>query len=195
VERAYSAYWHLRHYGGETLSFQEALEAEPERLESTGGQLKASGFIKYAYFSGGCYGSQIKTYLDCFPRENFQFFVTDDLKTGYSQTMNIIYDFLGVKSIANQKARISNQASRIRSRSIYQWIRRKSIFKEFLKPFISTSSRYKLKNLLQKMIMTSDPYPPMDSTLARILRCRYLDEIVLLESLIGRDLSSWKVER
>jgi len=42
------------------------------------------------------------------------------------------------------------------------------------------------------MNMTADPYPPMDPDLVSILRQRYLDEIRLLETMIGRDLSAWK---
>ena len=50
VARAYSAYWHLRNYGGEQLSFRKSLIAEEERLKLNSDRLNASGFIKFAYF-------------------------------------------------------------------------------------------------------------------------------------------------
>jgi len=64
--------------------------------------------------------------------------------------------------------------------------------KELIKPFLSQSFRFKLKNTLQNMNMIAEPYPPMDPDLVSILRQRYLDEIRLLEPMIGRDLSVWK---
>jgi hypothetical protein len=72
------------------------------------------------------------------------------------------------------------------------WIRKRSFLKELLKPLLPQSSRFKLKNRLLDMNMTLDPYPLLDNDLGRSLRHRYLDEIQLLESLIGRDLSAWK---
>jgi len=192
VKRAYSAYWHLKHYGGESLSFREALEAETSRLASNGDQLKASGFIKYAYFQGGCYATQLQPYLNCFPYKNFRFFLTEDLQTNFSQSLQEIYEFLGVQSIPGQQSNVRNQASRMRSKILYGWIRRRSFLKELIKPFLSQSIRFKLKNTLQNMNMTAEPYPPMDPDLVSILRQRYLDEIRLLETMIGRDLSAWK---
>jgi hypothetical protein len=192
VARAYSAYWHLRHYGGEALDFVEALAAEPSRLQNNGEALKVSGFIKYAYFQGGCYASQLEVFFKYFPRESFLFLLSDDLRTDYVGTISSIYAFLGVESPEAIQPVVSNAARKMRSMGFYRFLRRGSKVKTLLKPLLPDWLRGKIKSTLIEINMTPAAYPPLDPVIAKNLRIQYMDEITRLESLIGRNLDHWK---
>jgi hypothetical protein len=194
VARAYSAYWHLRHYGGETLSFEEALAAEDERFDRQKERLSAEGILRFAYFRGGCYDQQLRSFLDHFPPEQCLFLLTEDLQQDYTGTMRTLFAFLGVDTEVELAALASNAARQVRSRSFYQAIRQSSALKELVKPLLPQRLRYRLKQGLLNLNMKPAPYPPINPDTARELRARYLPHIEALEAMIGRDLSAWKSE-
>jgi hypothetical protein len=194
VARAYSAYWHLRHYGGETLSFEEALLAEDERFAQQRERLSAEGILRFTYFRGGCYDQQLRSYLDRFPREQCLFLLTEDLQADYAGTVHTLFAFLGVETEIEVAARASNTARQVRSRSFYSAIRQPSALKALIKPWLPQRLRYKLKQGLLNLNMKPAPYPPINPDTARQLRGRYQPHIEALEDMIGRDLSAWKSE-
>lgn len=76
VERAYSHYRHHVKLGEESLSFEDALAAEDERLA---GQEEAiirddghdeTAFRLYSYKARGYYAEQLKRWFECFDRES-----------------------------------------------------------------------------------------------------------------------------
>jgi hypothetical protein len=76
VDRAYSHYNYLRRVGVEPLtSFEEALEAEPERLAGEVDKMMADPSYKsrnhwhFSYAARGLYADQLKVLLQLFPRE------------------------------------------------------------------------------------------------------------------------------
>jgi hypothetical protein len=101
VERAYSHYCHERVLGHEWLSFQEALEAEEERL--AGEELRLmrdedySSFAHrhYSYFARGCYAAQLRRWLDVFPREQFLVLPSEQLFSDPAATIRRVLGFLG----------------------------------------------------------------------------------------------------
>jgi hypothetical protein len=194
VARAYSAYWHLRNYGGETLSFEEALAVEEERFAQQKERLSAEGILRFAYFRGGCYDQQLTSFLDHFSREQCLFLLTEDLQQDYAGTMHTLFAFLGVEPTVELAARASNTARQVRSRSFYSAIRQPSTLKELVKPLLPQQLRYRLKQELLNLTMKPAPYPPINPDTARQLRARYLPHIEALEDMIGRDLSAWKSE-
>lgn len=66
VSRAYSHYWHARRYGKETLSFEDALQAEPERLAGADRRTRNS----YSYLDRGRYLGQLEALTDLFGRDS-----------------------------------------------------------------------------------------------------------------------------
>ena len=145
-------------------------------------------------FKGGCYSSQLRPFINTFPKENFLFLITDDLHNNFPATMHSVYKFLNVKNIQNKSVSASNPAQKIRSMTFYKLIRKPSFLKEFFKPFISNSTRHKLKLALQQFNMKKTSYPPLEEDLAKELRERYMVEISELEKIINRDLSLWVKE-
>jgi hypothetical protein len=77
VDRAFSHYWHQFKRGHETLSFAEAVEAEPRRLEGELERIVADpGYSSYewhhhSYVTRGRYQGQLARWMDLFPRDRF----------------------------------------------------------------------------------------------------------------------------
>ena len=75
VRRAYSHYWHERDKGREKLSFEDAIAAEPERIDReherlARGEIERSAAHQYfSYLARGRYAEQIERWLRFYPRE------------------------------------------------------------------------------------------------------------------------------
>jgi len=102
VKRAYSHYCHARNnwhtprhraagYPQETLSFEEAIEAEPERLKSGLYSIRHQ-----SYFTKGLYADQLRHFFERFPRKQFFVFLFETFVTSPQSVLYEIYQFLGV---------------------------------------------------------------------------------------------------
>jgi Sulfotransferase domain len=77
VDRAYSHYWHQFKRGHETLSFREAVEAEPGRLAGEVERIVADpSYVSYerhhhSYLARGVYVDQLTRWMEHIPRDRF----------------------------------------------------------------------------------------------------------------------------
>jgi hypothetical protein len=118
VDRAYSHYCHARKhwhqekyrklgYPVETLSFEQALEAEADRLKSGEFHIRHQ-----SYFSKGLYADQLEFYYQRFNRENFFICLLEDLVQDPASLLAGIFTFLGVDpefTIENIDIRLNSQ--------------------------------------------------------------------------------------
>jgi hypothetical protein len=102
VRRAYSHYWHERHKGREDLSFEAAIDAEPERLGRAEEQL-ATGEIEqsrehqlHGYLARGRYAEQLERWLAAYPRESLLVLRFEALAAEPLETLNAALAFLGL---------------------------------------------------------------------------------------------------
>lgn len=102
VDRAYSHYQMVRREGNEPLSFEEAIEAEPDRL---GGEVdrmasdpryRSWAYRSWAYLDRGRYAEQLERWFAVFPRERFLLLSFDELATDQQAVFSRMYAFLGV---------------------------------------------------------------------------------------------------
>lgn len=102
IKRAWSHYCHaVRHwshpsyrekgYPIEELSFEEAIEAEPERMASGRFHIRHQ-----SYFSKGLYAQQLERYFRLFDRELMYVVLYDDFIRDVAGIVSSIYTFLGV---------------------------------------------------------------------------------------------------
>jgi hypothetical protein len=96
TERAISHYFHEQRKGKETLSLQDALDAEESRLASINGNYKSEEFLRHAYKTRGLYCEQIKRFLDYFPKEQLLILNNDDFAKNPDLTLQEIFEFVGV---------------------------------------------------------------------------------------------------
>jgi Sulfotransferase domain len=194
VSRAYSWYWNMVREGKEDLDFDEALRVEGCRLKQNRYELYQRGSMVYGYSAGSRYASLLQPYLELFSPENFFFVFQDDLKTRVNETCEDIFEFLGIESSIQISTSNSNPASMPRSWLLHKILRRRSLLKEGIKPFIPSRVRRTLKIRMMQVNLKETPYMPLDSQLADEMRLSYRTEIEWLEKITGRDLSSWKAE-
>ena len=194
VSRAYSWYWNMVREGREDLNFDKALRVEERRLKHNRYELYQLGSMVYGYSAGSRYASLLQPYLELFSPENFFFVFQDDLKSRANETCEEIFDFLGIESSIRINTSNSNPAAMPRSRILHKTLRQRSLFKEFVKPFIPIRVRRPLKSKLMRVNLKETPYVPLNRQLAHELRLSYRTEIEKLEKITGRELSSWKAE-
>ena len=197
VSRTYSWYWNMVREGIEDLDFSEALRVEERRLKQNRNELYQLGSMAYGYSAGSRYASLLQPYLELFSPENFFFVFQDDLKSRANETCKEIFEFLGIESSIEINPSKSNPAAMPRSRLLHRALRRRPLFKEFIKPFIPIRVRRvrrSLKSKIMKANLQETPYVPLHPQLASELRLSYRTEIEKLEKIIGRELSSWKEE-
>lgn len=114
VARAWSAYHHERKRGFETLSFEAALDAEPERLAGQDQLLAAPDgrsydHLHHAYVGRGQYLTQLERLWAALPRPQTLVVFSDDLEQQPVETMAEVQEFLGLPAIAPVTARRWNK--------------------------------------------------------------------------------------
>lgn len=102
VDRAYSQYNHQKRKGRETLSFEEALEKERERLKGEREKLlkdpqyQSFNYDHFSYTSRGKYDEVLKPWLERF-EDNMLVLCSEDLNNSPGKVTNKVFDFLGLK--------------------------------------------------------------------------------------------------
>ena len=92
VDRAYSQWNMFTQQGKESLSFSEAIRSENSRI------LESKIFDnQYSYIHRGFYAQQIKRIMTLFPREQMLFLRNENLRQDPQQTLDLVFDFLGVE--------------------------------------------------------------------------------------------------
>jgi hypothetical protein len=102
VERAYSHYWDEVSFRKEPLSFEEALEREPERLAGEAERMRADPryvsdpHYRFSYASRGHYREQLERWLQHFPREQLFVLGLEELLARPDALVPDLCRFLGV---------------------------------------------------------------------------------------------------
>ncbi len=102
VDRAYSHYHHEVRKGRETLSFEEAIRREPERLAGGTDQLRSgrcaasASHQRHAYLARGIYVDQLHNWLAVFPREQLLILDSAALERETTAVVHRVLDFLGL---------------------------------------------------------------------------------------------------
>jgi len=102
VERAWSHYRHERRLGIETLSFEEAIDAEPDRtrgeLERVRGArwARSDSLRHFSYQARGRYAEQLPRWFDAIGRERVLVLFFETLVAQPGETMERIASFLGL---------------------------------------------------------------------------------------------------
>lgn len=194
VQRAYSHYWHAYRYGWDEATFEEAVRDEETRADEYLREHPGTDEMRYPYLKVSMYATQLKPFLDHFPREQFLFLLQDDLSRDFAGTIRRMFEFLQVDSLIDISSVVSNPATLPRSRSLLTWLKTPAppgSIKNYLKPLLPLAFRMRAKKVVRKANQKLTRYPPMDPIMNAQLKERYVGEIQELEKMIGRDLSHW----
>jgi hypothetical protein len=102
VERAYSHFKERCKHGGESLGFEEALEAEDERLRGEQERIVSqSGYRSvehedHSYLAQGRYLGMLERWFSFFPREQFHISASEDFYADPNRVVNSVWSFLGL---------------------------------------------------------------------------------------------------
>lgn len=102
VDRAYSHYWHSVRLNIEPLSFENALSAEPDRLEGELDRLKtvpgsrSRSFQHHAYATRSLYGQELSRWLSQFPRKQLLVLEQGELNRDPERQANRLFAFLNL---------------------------------------------------------------------------------------------------
>jgi hypothetical protein len=191
VARAFSWYGNMLKDGTETLSFEEALSFEDQRLESNKPELQRTGSMQFGYFQGGCYATLLRPFLELFQKDKFHFILQEDIIENHEKMTRDLLNFIGIEPNFLLKPVRSNSAAMPYSSELHSWLRNRSIMKDYLKKIIPFKLRYKLKIQLMNANLRPTKAPKMDRNTDKSLRKRYEHEILTLQAIINRDLSGW----
>lgn len=115
VERAWSHFRERVRHEAEPLSFEEALEAEPERLRGEQERIVAEAprYHSYAhenwsYVAHGEYAGQLERWFSHFPRERFLILRSEDLFEDFAGAYARVVQFLGLPAYTPEAFRRFN---------------------------------------------------------------------------------------
>lgn len=104
VDRAYSHYHHNRKMGRESLSFADAIAAEPERLAGEREKILSDStynsfnYQHYSYLTRGFYLEQLQVWLEYFPRSQFLILHSESLSQQPSEIFLKTLEFLNLSA-------------------------------------------------------------------------------------------------
>ena len=182
IERAYSDYlMHIRDEIGEQLSLKAEIELRPR-----------SSFL----LKKGFYSTQLQYYFEHFDKSQIKIYLYDDLKANPVKLMQDLYKFIGVdNSFCPDMSEKVQTAQVPKSRLVNRLLRKHNPVRSFvaknLKLFLPEAQRQKLRSQLIKLNSDGKEKAKLNQEERKMLRDLYQEEIVSLQELIGRDLSSW----
>ncbi len=185
VSRAWSNYMHFRRGNQEPLSFEEAMQAQQERKD------KRWDFM-WDYSGLGFYADYIERYRKEFSDVLILF--NEDLETKPVETMQQIFAFIGVDPTFVPDTETRYNISDLQDKNPwFKFFIRNSFVRTIVRPLaeatLSPTLKQKIRHKLRRK--NSGPKPTMSPETKQQLKALYRDDILRVQQLTGRDLSSW----
>ena len=192
VERAYSHYLHTLRDGLEDLDFNDAIQAESERLLNYENNLLSQ--LKYSYIYQSLYHKHLSKYFESFGRNNF-FVINYDSqlidKSEFKLMISDLQNFLEIK-IENLNIEIKeNSASESRFKILQTLVNSNGLHKRLARLlFRSKLNRQILVNKLRKLNEKKMVKKDLEAEFKKNLYDKYFHADVLkLESLLEKKLN------
>ena len=182
VERAFSHYLQHRKVGIETLPFEEAIR-RPVR------ERRSREHWSYDYVEVGFYRESIGVFLREFP--SVRVYLYDEWEEPQKLVRDLLA-FLGVDSKQPIDTGVVVNPSGIpRFKTLARLLTGDNRLKRTVRSLISGQARWKLVGLKEKLLQLMLRPGTMSPETRAGLEALYREEILDLQSLLGRDLSSW----
>ena len=205
VDRAYSHWWHRYTYRNEDLPFEEAIEANLERIARgvdfegpDGPELWERGLVYRGAFASryriyldcGLYAGQIRRYRERFAAEQLRVVFYDDLKRDPDTLVRELWDFIGV----SKDAELTDLAPRNEARTTMQSRLRRRTQRVLETTGLRRLLPAPLKRLGKGLFPEREvERPPLDARRhASGCSTTTPSPTAELEALLGRDLSAWR---
>jgi Sulfotransferase domain len=181
VERIVSLYRLKRAYGLIPWSFEEAIDRDPELMETS----------KYA--------STLRLWQRSFGARNVMCGLYDDLREDPQAFVDSVASFIGIPKFklkdwqygfVHDSERMTQPRSYLRTRSatlVADWFKARRMDR-----VVSAFKRSRLRNVV---LGGGPPFPKISAELLARLNGKFEPEIDQLETILGRNLSSWKTRK
>lgn len=190
VKRAYSLYWNMVAESIETMSFEEAIQAEQYRIDNKYTVKQCS--LRYTYVTSSKYAEQIRAYLKYFNKDQFVFVIFEEFIKDIEYSMKGVFEFLGLSKIDTINYDLkSNPFGLPRLKFIHQFIRKPFYLKTQMGKMIHPSIKNRISNKLIELNKKRHAYPPMSPVLKDKMMQLFKDDIKDLEIILEKDLSIW----
>lgn len=180
ADRAYSHYW--LHRGLSVLgniSFEQALREEE------------------IYVDMGFYAKQLKRYLEHFDHDQLLVLIFEELIRSPEIEMRRLFEFLGVatKLEVDFSQYPTNPPARVRSRALKKAVFSisRALANAQMSIVLDGLRKIGVHALVTRVTLTPLRYPPMAETTRRQLVELFSKDIAELETLLGCNLSQWRV--
>lgn len=183
VERAYSQFVMYKRDYLEPSDFKHAFS-----LETIDARLNNNWNIFFDYISVGLYFSQVKAYLNDFPKVKILFY--DDLVKNHAKVMKDLCDFLKIDYRDDLRLDRHNRSGVPRVDYINKLLNRPSQLKDFIKGFLPGNVRQKIRNKISEINLKP---VEMSKQQRKYLSSIYREDINNLSKLLKKDLSKWLV--
>ena len=186
AERAYSQYvQHVSQLREPCRRFWDAIELEEER--------KQSDWCHYWYYRNlGFYGRQLSRYFEAFDAEQIRVFLFEDLRSNPKALFRELFDFLGVDASfqPDLKSDARNESAMPKSSRMHALLTGPSATRSIARRVVPRPLRIAGLKWVASRRQTAKA-PGLSPDERRQLLEGYREDIKLLETLIGRDLSGW----
>ncbi len=183
AERAWSAFsfMHMRVYEP-CQDFREALRQEAQRISQNWHHI-------WHYQRQGMYYQQLKPYFDAFGRDQIRVYLFDDFRKNPQPVLRDCFDFLGVDASFVPGEEPSPHVSGMpKSRLLQAAVARAGTLRKMLKVFIPPRMRKAMHRKFEEMNLRKDK---LDPQLRAELTNSFREDILQLQDLLDRDLTSW----
>ncbi len=191
VDRAYSAYWHQRRLGNEPMTFEESLDAEPERIAKA--RAAKERWWRHAYVEVGRYAGQLEHAFDKLGREKVLVLMNSELRdaAGLNQRLRAHLD-LPESNAAPVAETHSNQSAMPRSATLHKLVTGKNPLKSAVRALIPRELRTRIGRGILQRNLKAEQYPPMPDETRSRLEALFASEIDALAAMGVTGASAWK---
>jgi Sulfotransferase domain len=189
VDRAFSHYLMTYRRGLESLSFEDALEAEPDRISQSW-----SNRMHYSYFDRGLYAKQLHHFMKVVNLSNMHFILSDRLASNPEDELARCLDFLELNAdpaTVSQHKQV-HQATVPKSTVLLRWILKEGWHKNIVRKLLPNKEfRLGLRARLLSWNERSGSNLEVSPRLRKELLRRYTEDIVELQKLTNLNLEHW----
>lgn len=189
ADRAFSHYRMTYRRGLEKLPFEQAVDAEQERI------LKDYvSRMHYSYVDRGYYARQVNRFLKYCERSRMLFVLSDELHSDPGTVVSRICRFLQVdpEFEAEELGKRFHQATMPRSMAVIDWLRNDGVSKRLLKTLLPVAGvRRKIRKRLLSWNQVEAGSVHLEESTRQRLMSLYADDIAELGSITGLDTGVW----
>lgn len=181
VKRAFSAYQHLIRDQRESVSFEEGLRKEEERIQNN--------YELIWYYRGvSRYYESVKAFLENF--DQVHVIINEDIRTDEKEVFQKVFTFLEVDPNVSINTSIRYNASGVpQSKWLHHFLFEENWLKKAIRPFTYQITSQKFRQETSNKLMTRNlQRMEISFATAAMLREEFLDEKIKLEKLLGRKL-------